>query len=73
MRDGRQTGFNGVTPFQTWIDGEIGKGILFMIVQAINFCLIFVAVGFLTFPAFWLYGIWDAKTTAEKMAAKTVA
>ena len=54
-------------------NGEIGKGILFMIIQAVNFCLIFVAVGLLTFPAFWLYGIWDAKKTAEKMAAKTVA
>lgn len=53
-------------------NGEIGKGLLFMIIQAINFCLIFVAVGLLTFPLFWFYGIWDAKKTAEGMAAKTV-
>lgn len=39
-----------------------------MIIQAINFCLIFVLIGILTFPAFWLYGIWDAKKTAELMS-----
>lgn len=54
-------------------NGQIGKGLLFMIVQAINVCLIFALIGLLTFPIFWLYGIWDAKKTAEGMAAKTVA
>ncbi|MFA5380304.1 MAG: hypothetical protein WC455_31370 [Dehalococcoidia bacterium] len=54
-------------------NGQIGKGLLFMIVQAINVCLIFALIGLLTFPVFWLYGILDAKKTAEGMAAKTVA
>jgi len=51
-------------------NGEIGKGLIFMIVQAINFCLIFAMIGLITFPAFWLYGIWDAKKTADRMVAE---
>jgi len=47
-------------------NGEISKGIILMIAQVINFCLIFVAIGLITYPITWGYGIWDAYTTAEK-------
>ena len=48
-------------------NGQVGKGILFMILQVLNCFLFLVAIGFLTVPAFWLYGIYDAYTTAEKI------
>ena len=47
-------------------NGEITKGIILMIAQVINFCLIFVVIGIITYPITWGYGIWDAYKTAEK-------
>jgi len=47
-------------------NGEISKGILLMIAQVINFCLIFVVIGIITYPITWGYGIWDAYKTAER-------
>jgi TM2 domain-containing membrane protein YozV len=48
-------------------NGQIGKGVLFMIVQTINFLLMFVIVGFITAPIFWIWGMVDAYKTAEKI------
>ena len=48
-------------------NGEIGKGVLFIIVQIINIGLMLVVIGFLTFPLVWIYGIYDAYKTAEKI------
>jgi len=45
------------------------KGIILMIAQVINFCLIFVVIGIITYPITWGYGIWDAYKTAEKYNA----
>lgn len=47
-------------------NGQIGKGILFMIIQGINAALCFVVIGFITLPLFWAYGLYDAYKTAEK-------
>lgn len=47
-------------------NGDILKGILLMIIQVINFLLLFVLIGFLTYPIVWVYGIWDAYKSAEK-------
>lgn len=46
-------------------NGQIGKGISLIILQAFNFLLIFVLIGFITFPLVWAMGIWDAYRTAE--------
>ena len=46
--------------------GEIGKGVLFMVIQVINVLLMFVVIGFVTYPLVWVYGIWDAYKSAEK-------
>lgn len=46
-------------------NGELGKGIALMIIQAINVALMFVLIGFITFPLVWIYGIWDAHTVAR--------
>jgi TM2 domain-containing membrane protein YozV len=48
-------------------NGEIGKGILFIVIQIINFLLMFVLIGFFTYLATWVYGIYDAYKTAERM------
>jgi TM2 domain-containing membrane protein YozV len=46
---------------------EIGKGLLFMIIQAINVALMALLIGFITFPILWVWAIWDAKVTAERL------
>jgi len=48
-------------------NGQIGKGILLIIVQIINIGLMFAIIGFITFPLVWIYGIYDAYKTAEKI------
>ncbi|HON36340.1 MAG TPA: zinc-ribbon domain-containing protein [Methanothrix sp.] len=48
-------------------NGEISKGILLTIVQAVNVLLMFVIVGFITFPIVWVYGIWDAHKRAQEI------
>ena len=47
-------------------NGQIGKGLLFMVLQILNCLLLFIVIGFITVPAFWIYGIYDAYKTAQK-------
>lgn len=47
-------------------NGEILKGVLLMMIQVINVLLMFVLIGFVTYPLVWVYGIWDAYRSAEK-------
>ncbi|WP_342528363.1 hypothetical protein MKY84_05600 [Chryseomicrobium sp. FSL W7-1435] len=47
-------------------NGEIGKGILFIVIHFINGLLMFVLIGFITTPIFWIYGMYDAYKVAEK-------
>jgi TM2 domain-containing membrane protein YozV len=47
-------------------NGQIAKGIVLMIVQVINVLLMFVLIGFLTYPLVWLLGIVDAYRTAQQ-------
>ncbi|WP_096187820.1 hypothetical protein [Evansella halocellulosilytica] len=46
-------------------NGQIGKGIAFMIIQIFNSMLMVVLIGFITFPIFWIYGMVDAYKSAE--------
>ncbi len=48
-------------------NGEIGKRILFIIFYIISIALCFVLIGFITTPLLWIYGIYDAYKTAEKI------
>jgi len=50
-------------------NGEIGKGIGMMVLQVINVFLMMVLIGFITYPAVWIWGMVDAKKTAEKINA----
>ncbi|MGY4688666.1 hypothetical protein [Salibacterium sp. K-3] len=47
-------------------NGQIGKGVLFMIIQAVNALLMFVLIGLITYPIFWIYGMVDAYKKAEQ-------
>jgi TM2 domain-containing membrane protein YozV len=52
-------------------NGQIVKGVLFIIIQAINALLMYVLIGFITFPIFWIWGMVDAYRTAERINSKT--
>jgi TM2 domain-containing membrane protein YozV len=54
-------------------NGQIGKGILFIIVGAILALTIFVLVGFILYPIFWIYNLYDAYSTAEKINAGKIS
>ena len=51
-------------------NGEIGKGIVLIIVQIVNIMLMFVVIGLITYPILWGWGIYDAYQTAEKINKK---
>jgi TM2 domain-containing membrane protein YozV len=48
-------------------NGEIGKGFLLIGVQIINVFLMVIFIGFITFPLVWVYGVYDAYKTAERL------
>ena len=48
-------------------NGQILKGILFIVIQGINLLLMFALVGFVTYAIIWIWGMIDAYKTAEKI------
>ena len=46
-------------------NGQIGKGIALIGLQIFNILLMFVIIGFITFPITWFYGVYDAYITAQ--------
>jgi TM2 domain-containing membrane protein YozV len=48
-------------------NGQIIKGLILIVVQMINSALMWVLIGFITFPIVWIWGIYDAYKTAERM------
>ncbi|MGB9762416.1 MAG: zinc-ribbon domain-containing protein [Minisyncoccia bacterium] len=51
-------------------NGQIGKGVIFMILSGISILLISVIIGWLTTPILWLIGIIDAYNSAKKINEK---
>ena len=51
-------------------NGQIAKGIAFMVIQTINLLLMFVIIGFFTYFAFWVFGMYDAYQTALKINSR---
>lgn len=47
-------------------NGQILKGVMFMVIQFINAALMIVLIGFITYPLFWIYGMVDAYRKAEE-------
>ena len=48
-------------------DGQIGKGILFILLYGISILLMFVVIGFVTTPILWIRGIVDANKSAKRI------
>ena len=48
-------------------NGQIAKGIIFIIIQAVNIALCFLVIGFFTYPIVWVIGIVDAYKQATKI------
>lgn len=46
-------------------NGQIGKGVIFAIIQAVNIALMFVLIGFITYPVLWIWGMIDAYRVAN--------
>ncbi len=51
-------------------NGEVGKGILIMVVQVVNVLLMGIFVGFITGPIVFIWSIYDAYKTAERINAE---
>jgi TM2 domain-containing membrane protein YozV len=47
-------------------NGEVGKGISYMILGFLLALSMFIIIGFILFPIFYFYQIYDAYTVAEK-------
>jgi TM2 domain-containing membrane protein YozV len=50
-------------------NGEIGKGVLLLIVYIVSWWMMFIIIGFVTTPILWIYGMIDAYRTAERINA----
>ena len=48
-------------------NGQIGKGIVFIILYGISVALMFVVIGFVTTPILWIWGMVDANNSAKKI------
>ncbi|MDQ0159938.1 hypothetical protein [Alkalibacillus salilacus] len=48
-------------------NGEIGKGVIFMVAYAISALLMIVIIGFITTPIIWIWGMIDAHKSAERI------
>lgn len=55
-------------------NGQIAKGIFFIIAYAISWILMFIIIGFITTPLLFIYGVYDAyhsaKTINEDLARR---
>jgi TM2 domain-containing membrane protein YozV len=51
-------------------NGQIGKGILFIIVGVIAVLTMLILIGFIIYPLFWIYNIYDAYSTANAINAR---
>jgi len=48
-------------------NGQIGKGIIFIILYGISVALMWVIIGFVTTPILWIWGMVDANNSAKKI------
>ncbi len=51
-------------------NGEIMKGLILIIIDAINAALMFVLIGFVTHAITVIYAVYDAYKTAERINAR---
>lgn len=48
-------------------NGEVGKGVMIIIVQVVNIALMAIVIGFITGPLVMIWAIYDAYQTAERI------
>jgi TM2 domain-containing membrane protein YozV len=48
-------------------NGRLLKGLAFMAIGAVNIALMFIVIGLITGPIFWIYNIYDAYSDAERI------
>ncbi len=48
-------------------NGQMSKGIFFIIAYTISWIMMIIVIGFLTTPVMWIYGMYDAYKSAEKI------
>ena len=53
-------------------NGQIGKGIAFIVSGIVCLFTIILLIGFLLYPLFWIYNIYDAYDSAKKINAGLV-
>ncbi len=53
-------------------NGEIGKGLAFIVIGFILAVSVLFLIGFLLYPVFWIYNIYDAYSTAKRINAGQV-
>ena len=51
-------------------NGQIGKGVIFIILYGISVALMWVVIGFVTTPILWIWGMVDANNSAKKINEK---
>ncbi len=51
-------------------NGQIGKGLVILVVQAINVALMSILIGYVTFAIVWVWAIYDAYRAADKINAR---
>ena len=54
-------------------NGQIGKGVAFMVSYVISWLLMFIIIGFVTTPILWIWGMVDANNSAKKINARLAA
>lgn len=48
-------------------NGQIGKGVLFIVFYFISILLMFVIIGLITTPILWIWGMVDANNSAKRI------
>ncbi|PKP60237.1 hypothetical protein CVT91_05455 [Candidatus Atribacteria bacterium HGW-Atribacteria-1] len=48
-------------------NGQIVKGVVFIILYGISVALMWVVIGFITTPILWIWGMVDANNSAKKI------
>ncbi len=54
-------------------NGQIGKGIIFIIMYVISIALVTLIIGFFTTPILWIWGMVDANSSAKRVNAEIAA
>lgn len=54
-------------------NGQIAKGVAFLVLYFFSILLMFLIIGFLTTPLLWIYGMFDAYKSAEKINSRIAA